>query len=83
MRALFEAETKELKIQAVPAVFADGELFHIGRGDLGELLAKLEAKYGSQNEKTEKTEQEFDVVTTRSEERRVGKECRSRWSPYH
>src|SRR2546422_6577133 len=23
------------------------------------------------------------VVTERSEERRVGKECRSRWSPYH
>ena len=23
------------------------------------------------------------VVATRSEERRVGKECRSRWSPYH
>ena len=23
------------------------------------------------------------LVTTRSEERRVGKECRSRWSPYH
>ena len=23
------------------------------------------------------------VHTTRSEERRVGKECRSRWSPYH
>ena len=22
-------------------------------------------------------------VCTRSEERRVGKECRSRWSPYH
>ena len=22
-------------------------------------------------------------VTWRSEERRVGKECRSRWSPYH
>jgi hypothetical protein len=22
-------------------------------------------------------------VGTRSEERRVGKECRSRWSPYH
>ena len=22
-------------------------------------------------------------VDTRSEERRVGKECRSRWSPYH
>src|SRR5256884_9971617 len=23
------------------------------------------------------------VIQTRSEERRVGKECRSRWSPYH
>ena len=23
------------------------------------------------------------VTLTRSEERRVGKECRSRWSPYH
>ena len=23
------------------------------------------------------------VPTKRSEERRVGKECRSRWSPYH
>ena len=24
-----------------------------------------------------------EVVDARSEERRVGKECRSRWSPYH
>ena len=24
-----------------------------------------------------------DGATVRSEERRVGKECRSRWSPYH
>ena len=26
---------------------------------------------------------DWDSYTTRSEERRVGKECRSRWSPYH
>ena len=25
----------------------------------------------------------ISAYTTRSEERRVGKECRSRWSPYH
>ena len=25
----------------------------------------------------------FHLLTGRSEERRVGKECRSRWSPYH
>ena len=27
--------------------------------------------------------QDDAVVAVRSEERRVGKECRSRWSPYH
>ena len=26
---------------------------------------------------------EANTPTNRSEERRVGKECRSRWSPYH
>ena len=33
-----------------------------------------------------KGERPAEAVTlphTRSEERRVGKECRSRWSPYH
>ena len=30
-----------------------------------------------------KTIQEAVDMTARSEERRVGKECRSRWSPYH
>src|SRR3712207_8172595 len=29
------------------------------------------------------TDPTFGGVTARSEERRVGKECRSRWSPYH
>ena len=24
-----------------------------------------------------------EAIRSRSEERRVGKECRSRWSPYH
>ena len=28
-------------------------------------------------------DEDDDLVLTRSEERRVGKECRSRWSPYH
>ena len=27
--------------------------------------------------------QELALILCRSEERRVGKECRSRWSPYH
>ena len=30
-----------------------------------------------------KTDSVVNAETIRSEERRVGKECRSRWSPYH
>ena len=31
----------------------------------------------------EEFKEHLDIVLRRSEERRVGKECRSRWSPYH
>ena len=41
--------------------------FYLGPGDLDNQLVGL-AKYG---------------ISVRSEERRVGKECRSRWAPYH
>src|SRR5256885_17142751 len=34
-------------------------------------------------EQTEGAKFWLQVLTERSEERRVGKECRSRWSPYH
>lgn len=44
--AINQEEVEALKLQGVPAVFADGELLHVGRGEFGELLAKLEAKYG-------------------------------------
>ena len=31
----------------------------------------------------EETYRALEAALQRSEERRVGKECRSRWSPYH
>src|ERR1035438_5096307 len=34
-------------------------------------------------EQRQKTFERLFVINSRSEERRVGKECRSRWSPYH
>ena len=37
-------------------------------------------KYGR---KSELENRKIKVSAERSEERRVGKECRSRWSPYH
>ena len=41
--------------------------------------------YDEEGKKTEQVERMFDNIehAYRSEERRVGKECRSRWSPYH
>ena len=34
-------------------------------------------------ERAKHTRFKYLVAASRSEERRVGKECRSRWSPYH
>ena len=61
--ALFQDEVKRLNIQAVPAVYADGEMLHMGRGSLGELLQKLEERFGSEpNEDNHPIHREFDVL---------------------
>ncbi len=61
--ALHQDEVERLKIQAVPAVFADGEWIHSGRADFSELLDKLEAKYGSESVLASTTApQEYDVL---------------------
>ena len=48
--ALFQAEVDAKGVQAVPSVFANGDLLHVGRGSLGELLEKLEAVFPSSSE---------------------------------
>src|SRR2546422_10686651 len=51
--------------------------------DIPVMNEMYEGKRGStQGERNEKSPALKDTAT-RSEERRVGKECRSRWSPYH
>ena len=60
--AINQAEVDALKIQGVPSVFADGKLIHVGRGEFGELLSKLEAQYGINESLTEKTVKRYDVV---------------------
>ena len=48
-------------------------------GAVQDTLAELREKWGAQVPAL--LDERFDAI--RSEERRVGKECRSRWSPYH
>src|SRR2546429_6705586 len=50
-----------------------------GRGLV--LVATLSAEWGFY--RTPGGKAVYFTLGTRSEERRVGKECRSRWSPYH
>ena len=45
-------------------------------------LARLDAS-GDKTDQGGLGTQDDAVLPPRSEERRVGKECRSRWSPYH
>ena len=61
--ALNQEEVDALKIQAVPSVYANGKLLHVGRGSLGELLQKLEEAFGSAPQEDEAPiERDFDVL---------------------
>ncbi|MDR3058970.1 MAG: alkyl hydroperoxide reductase subunit F [Prevotella sp.] len=60
--AINQEEVDALKLQGVPAVFADGKLIHVGRGEFGELLSKLEAQYGSQETVTSAITRNYNVA---------------------
>ena len=60
--AINQEEVDALSVQAVPSVFADGKLLHVGRSDFGELLGKLEERYGLAGESTDNTVRSYDVV---------------------
>ena len=47
------------------------------------LVLSLAACGTKNNDKKADMSSNDSAMTGRSEERRVGKECRSRWSPYH
>ena len=48
-----------------------------------ELYMAAEEKNNNIQAISEKRTYSVQEIADRSEERRVGKECRSRWSPYH
>lgn len=60
--AINQEEVEAMKVQGVPSVFADGKLIHVGRGDFGELLGKLEAQYGMKEENLPVVEKNYDVI---------------------
>ncbi len=55
-------EVDKLNIQAVPSVYANNELLHVGRSTLGELVSKLEKATGTTFSLESGTEKQYDVV---------------------
>lgn len=64
--ALFQSEADERGVQAVPSVFCNGKMIHVGRGSLGELLDKLEETFpptaDSETDEQPTTPLHFDVI---------------------
>ena len=61
--AINQEEVDGLGIQGVPSVFADGMFLHSGKAGFGELLDKLEGKYGSDENFSEGIEAKvYDVI---------------------
>ena len=48
-----------------------------------ELVAHIDSSYRTLTDRRHRATCGLSMGGFRSEERRVGKECRSRWSPYH
>ena len=74
MMALDAADTegiKQLPDRDTAIVVLEGVSMYLSNNQLHTFFKVLREKYNNLH------------ITTRSEERRVGKECRSRWSPYH
>src|SRR5256885_1533910 len=63
---------------------ADMQKLRVEIAHLDLLVKKLQAELQIERQYNQALETQIRTLTeVRSEERRVGKECRSRWSPYH
>ena len=54
-----------------------------GKTTLVDFLFRQTGTFRANEQVQERAMDSGDLERERSEERRVGKECRSRWSPYH
>ena len=77
-----EVTTDKAEIQRISRVYHK-QLYAIKTENLEEMDRFLEMHNLPRLNQEEIENMNRPITSTRSEERRVGKECRSRWSPYH
>src|SRR3989454_153170 len=87
-RTLLEAFTNSQYFDIVQQARSDRELTRLIDGGAAKVGIVIPPDFGRQLTRQNVSVQVIvdasdPQVATRSEERRVGKECRSRWSPYH
>ena len=92
MSTLSQPHAPRIRPAAVAGFFYPGDPEQLV-GSVRQFLAEADAKIPPRTTSVPRSEEHtsdsshitisYAVFCLRSEERRVGKECRSRWSPYH
>ncbi len=59
---IYQDEVNDLNISSVPSVYMGGEVLHIGKSNLGELLGKLEDKLGKDTSNFKAIRKEYDLI---------------------
>ena len=76
--------TNKIKLDKMVKICTHSGSFHADES-LAVYLLKLLPKFSEAELVRSRNPEDWESsdIVVRSEERRVGKECRSRWSPYH
>src|SRR3712207_9451041 len=73
-----------LSYERLQAALSDLFGLTLSQGGLMNLLRRAQGRFAEGQVRAVSSLRQAEVVASdRSEERRVGEECRSRWSPYH
>lgn len=60
--AINQEEASRYNVQAVPSVFIEDKLIHVGKASLGEMIDKLSTELGVDTDQIQKIKKEYDLI---------------------
>lgn len=60
--AINQEEASRYNVQAVPSVFIEDKLIHVGKASLGEMIDKLSTEHGVDTDQIQKIKKEYDLI---------------------